>query len=509
MAISSAIDIDRVSRVLGYQLTTGNFRNLTPNLPQRIAVLGEANTANQSTLDLTPKEITSAKQAGDLYGYGSPIYNMVRILRPVNSNGVGGIPVIVYPNTEAAAGDASVRTITVTGNATANGVHTVIINGRRGVDGGRYDFSVVTGDTPTIISGKIKDAINAVLGSPVVATSNIADAILTSKWKGLTADDIHVEIDTNGVDVGSTYAVVNTTAGSGTPADINTALGLFGANWNTIVVNSYANAAGVLDIFSDFNGEPSNTNPTGRYQGNVMKPFIALFGNTDTSVSNIGAITDARKDDVTNAICVAPGSKGLPMEAAANYAFLFATVMNNTPHLDVNAMFLPDMPVPISGNIGDMANYNDRDVLVKKGSSTVDFVNGKYQIQDFVTCYHPDGEVPPQFRYCRNLMIDFNIKFGYRLLEEINVVDHAIANDDDIVDVDKVVKPKQWKQIIDAYADELGRRALIADVPFMQDSIEVGLSTSNPDRLETFFKYKRSGIARIGSTTVEAGFNFG
>lgn len=506
MAISSAIDIDRVSRVLGYQLTTGNFQNITPNLPQRIAILGEANTANQATLSLTPTEITSAKQAGDLYGYGSPLYNIVRILRPANSNGVGGIPVIAYPQVEDVAGVKSVRTITVTGTATANGVHTVIINGRRGIDGGRYDFSVVTGDTPTIISGKIEDAINAVLGSPVTATSNIADAILTSKWKGLTADDINVEVDTNNISVGVTYAVVNTTAGAGT-SDITTALDLFGSNWNTIVINSYG--VSKLDDLSDFNGAPSSTNPTGRYQGIMMKPFIALFGNTDDDVSAIGTITDARKDDVTNAICVAPNSKGLPMEAAANMAFLFATVMNNNPHLDVNALFYPDMPVPISGNIGDMATYNERDVLVKKGASTVDFVNNKYQVQDFVTCYHPDGEVPPQFRYCRNLMIDFNIKFGYRLLEEINVVDHAIANNDDIVDVDKVIKPKQWKQIVDAYASELGRRALIADVPFMQDSIQVGLSATNPDRLETFFKYKRTGIARIGSTTVEAGFNFG
>ena len=66
-----------------------------------------------------------------------------------------------------------------------------------------------------------------------------------------------------------------------------------------------------------------------------------------------------------------------------------------------------------------------------------------------------------------------------------------------------------WKQIVDNMAADLGKRALIADVPFMQESIEVGISTINPDRLETFFKYKRTGIARIASTTAQAGFNFG
>src|SRR5690606_2534241 len=114
-----------------------------------------------------------------------------------------------------------------------------------------------------------------------------------------------------------------------------------------------------------------------------------------------------------------------------------------------------------------------------------------------------------QFRYCRNLNIDFNVRYGYYLLELTNVVDHAIANDSDTVSASNVVKPKQWKGILDAYADDLASRALIVDAPFMQDSIEVDISTTNPDRLETFFRYKRSGFSRIASTTAEAGFNFG
>jgi hypothetical protein len=43
----------------------------------------------------------------------------------------------------------------------------------------------------------------------------------------------------------------------------------------------------------------------------------------------------------------------------------------------------------------------------------------------------------------------------------------------------------------------------------MQNSITVEVSSINPDRLETFFRYKRTGTARISSTTAEAGFNFG
>ncbi len=502
MSISTAVDIDRISRIVGYKLTKGNFSNVTPNLPQRISILGEANTANQASFTAdAPQEITTVKQAADLYGYGSPLHIVMRILRPLNGGGVGSIPTIVYPQAET--GVAAVRDITPTGTADANGIHTVVINGRRGVDGGSYDFQVTTGDNVATICDNIVAAINSVLGTPCIATDSTTKVVATSKWTGLTSNGLTITIDTNGADCGITYAVTSPTAGSGTP-DISASLALFQNEWNTIVINTYDTAT--LDDLAAYNGIPDPENPTGRYQGIIMKPFIALFGSRSNAPLSI---TATRKDDVTNALCPAPYSAGLPMEAAANMAVLFAKTAQENPHLDVNAKFYPDMPIPSNGNIGTFADYEYRDAYVKGGSSTVMLVSGKYQVQDFVTCYHPDGEVPPQFRYCRNLMLDFNIKYGYRLLEEIHVVDHAIATDTDIVSVGNVIKPKQWKQIVGKYADELGKRALIADVPFMKNSIEVGLSTTNPDRLETFFRYKRTGIARIASTTAEAGFNFG
>ena len=106
-------------------------------------------------------------------------------------------------------------------------------------------------------------------------------------------------------------------------------------------------------------------------------------------------------------------------------------------------------------------------------------------------------------------MLDFNVRFGYFLLEKIHVVDHAIADNNQPLNVGDVIKPKQWKQVIDVYAADLGLRNLIIKVAFMQDSITVGTSGTNPDRLETFFRYKRSPYVRIASTTAEAGFSFG
>lgn len=503
MAISNAVGTERVSRVVGYKITKGNFSNSTPNLPQKIAILGEANEANQATLSTTPIELTTAQQAGELFGYGSPIYTQMRILRPSSGGVVGGIPTIVYPQAEAAGAVAAVREITPVGTATANGSHFLIINGRDSVDGQRYEFVVANGDTPAAIVTKMITAVNNVLGSPVIATNGTGKIVLTAKWKGLTSEDLNVTIDTNGNDLGVTYGVASTATGAGTPS-ITASLNLFGENWNTIVVNPYGEP--VFDDLEAFNGIPDPTTPTGRFLGIIMKPFIAIYGDLTNDPS---VLTDSRKTQVTNAVAPAPLSKGFPMEAAANMAALFSRVEQDTPHLDVASLSYLDMPIPSDGNIGSMVDYNFRDSIVKKGSSTVTLSAERYVIQDFVTTYHPDGELPPQFRYCRNLMLDFNVRFSYYLLEQINVVDHAIAADDDVVSVSKVVKPKQWKQIVGNMFVDLGKRALIADVAFSQESLQVDISAINPDRLESFFKYKRTGIARISSTTAEAGFNFG
>lgn len=500
---SDAVGTERVSKIVGYKITKGDFSNSTPNLPQRVALFGEANTANQADLVTTGTEITSAQQAGQLYGYGSPIHAMMRILRPSSGGGIGGIPVIVYAQAEPGGAAAKILEVTATGVATDSGTHTVVIGGRKGLEGTFYDINIVVGDDAAAIHEKIENAVNAVLGSPVTAASTDYECTLTSKWKGLTADGLTVTVDTNNKDLGITYAVTSTQSGSATPS-ISAALAQFGSNWNTIVINGYGTSTTIMSALEAFNGIPDPTNPTGRYAGIVMKPFIALTGSVAEDPSSI---TDARKDNVTIAICPAPLSAGFHYEAAANMCVLFARQAQDNPHLDVQNNYYPDMPTPLS--IGAMDSYENRDSIVKKGCSTVELVSGRYRVCDFVTTYHPIGETPPQFRYCRNIMIDLNVYFGYYLLEEINVIGKAIAADIDIVSVSNVIKPKSWKQIVDAYAASLSNRALIVDPAFMQDSIVVNISTTNPDRLETFFRYKRSGFTRIASTTAEAGFNFG
>lgn len=510
--ISTAVGAERVSRIVGYKLKKGNFAISSPNLPQRIFILGTGNIANQATMPVEKREITSAKEAGDLYGYGSPIYQMMRILRPVSGDGVGGIPTVVYPQVDAGGATAAVAAcdVTIATTATDSATHYVTINGRKGLDGGTYGYAVNKGEADTVIIARIVDTINAVIGAPVIAATvgtPVTSFTLTTKYAGAHAADLSVSFDTGGKPCGLTYTAT-VTGGTGV-VDLTNALESITNDWNTIVINPYGTAA--FDVLEVFNGVPDPINPTGRFASIVMRPFISIWGSVEDDKDDLVTITNAsaRKSQVTHALAPAPLSKGEPWEAAANMAFLFALTAQNSPHLDVNGQAYPDMPVPADNTIGDMSDYNNRDFLVQRGCSTVDLIAGRYMVQDFVTTYHPDGEIPPQFRYARNLMLDFNVKYGYYLLEQAFVVDKAIAPSDQSINVDNVIKPKDWKQVVRSYADDLSLRALISDAEFMKTSIQVAVSTVNPDRLETSFRYKRTGIARISSTDAEVGFAFG
>jgi phage tail sheath gpL-like len=502
----AAVPSEFVSKVVGYQLTAGDFSETTPNLPQRVLIVAEANEANQGTMPTGLTQITSDKQAGELYGYGSPIESMARIFYPNSGSGIGGIPVFVAVQDEPAGAAVFSTDISVTGTATGNATHKLIINGRNIIDGERYDVNILKDDTAIIIADKIRDAVNGVLRSPLEgSTTGGSDVSLKSKWAGLTANDITVEIDDQSNAAGISYSAAITSAGAGSPT-VTSALNLMGNEWFTIVCSGYGMNTDIIDELEAFNGKPDPNNPTGRYSGIVFKPFIGLCGST---ADNESALTDLRKTEVTLAVCSAPLSKGMQYEAAANYAVLYARQAQERPEADISGYYLPDMPVPEDCNIGTMKDYINRDLYVKKGCTTVECVSDQYKIADFVTTYHPDGEAVPSYRYVRSLTQDFNIKFGLSLLEEQYVVDNVIAEDDQPVRVDGVIKPKSWKGILYTYADDLSLKAIITEPSFMKDSIQVQISTSNPERLDTFFRYKRSGYARISSTVAEAGFNFG
>ena len=206
MAISSAVDVSAVARVVGIKT---QFKDLRGGgilfLPQRIAVVGQGNSA--AVYDTTKTQVTSATQAADLYGFGSPIHLALRQLFPVNGDGVGTIPVTVYPLEDDVSGVAAAGDITPAGSQTEAAAYRIRINN---IDS--EDFVIEVGDTVADITAKITSAINAVLEMPVDAVDNTTNVGITAKWAGESGNDIFVEV------IGSTTAGTTLTRPSGRDA---------------------------------------------------------------------------------------------------------------------------------------------------------------------------------------------------------------------------------------------------------------------------------------------------
>lgn len=496
-----------VARGTAYALEAGKPLNNTDNLPQRIAVVAEMTDANALVTPFVPVQITSRSQAAILFGWGSPMDIICRILFPSDGGGgVSGIPVWAYPvKSDTAA--AQVFTITVTGTAAANETHTALIGGREFLEGGTYQYNIVKLDTPTQIATKIKNAINAVLGCPFSATSLAGVVTLTARWSGATSTQLTLHMLTGLNAAVVTYAIAAATVGSGN-FNFATATGLFDTNWNTIIINScdITNTANNA-IMTGYNGNADLK--TGQWSPMVFQPGLYFTGTTldSTASSADTVITATQKNEMTIATCPAPLSLGLSMEAAANYAVAFANVANNTPNGDVETMALPDMPrvyADITGSPQQSSSWNLRQALVLLGMSTVIYNNGRYYIQDFITTYAPTGVVRPAWRWCRDVNIDENVRYKFTNLQASVIGNKQIAADDDVVNLPNVVKPKDVRGALVNFAVSLVAQGLCTDAKKAIKTISVVINAGNINRFDISFGYNRSGVVRIVDTLATA-----
>ena len=570
-----------IAKVDAYSLDKGVQVNNTANLPMKIAILAEGNHASNGSMPTAKTRITSRSQAANIFGWGSPIDIICSRLFPKNGGGVNNIETYVFMQPEIGGALSEIQTITPTGTATANVTHTLLIAGRKFLDGGNYDVAINTGDTADVITTKINSVINAVLGCPVKSTliTGIGTAIIHSgaagsgyaindtftvntgtvlatgkvltvsagavvtfviltagtgysvgtniattatlgvgtgfkiditavisvasktetNWKGKTAGDVTINVLTNGNAAGLSYAIAETQAASGSPS-IDASLALFANDWFTLVGSSYnINIGSIITSILAYNGNANDK--TGQYNPIIMKPAIYIIGDTvdSNTTSPDTVITAALLNEMSIAVASEPNSYGLPMDAMTNYLVNFANVSNDTPNIDIQDMPLLDAPL-CSANPSQSSNYTLRNALVELGMSTVIYNNGVYYPQDFVTTYAPVGEFTPTYRYPRDLIIDFNIR--YKAGNVLNVVakNKQIAEDNAIITVANVCKPKDVVSAFVALAKSLESTGFIDSAAYMISTLSVSINPTNKNRFDISFSYDRSGVVRIISS---------
>lgn len=485
------VDISARARTVGIDTT---FKNLRGGnilfLPQRIAVIGQGSTG--STYSTTKAQVTSAFAVGQTYGFGSPLHLAAKQLFPANGDGVGTIPVTVYPLVDAGSSVAATGAVTPSGSATEAGAYRVSVNNILS-----QAFTISAGDSVAAMVTAMAAAINANLDMPVTAVDNTTDVQLTSKWKGVSANGISVSI-VGPTDLGVTFAITAMSGGLVNPS-VQTALDQIGDTWETLLLNCLdaadTVAFGALSTFGE-----------GRWGALSRRPLVALTGNSATTVTAATTVTDARKTDRVNSQLVAPGSKDLPFVIAARQLSRIAVRANEDPARDYGSLAATGLT---PGADGDQWDYTQRDQALKAGSSSIKIKDGVINLADIVTFYHPDGDEDPAYRYVVDIVKLQNILYNVDALFDSPEWDGAPLLPDGQVFTSRSAKtPSMAKAALAQIANGLAEAAIISDLEFTLANMQAAISDQNPKRLDVVFPVKLSGNANIISVDLEFGFFF-
>jgi phage tail sheath gpL-like len=499
MVLSSS----RGSRAVGIDFEYVNLASGVGNfLPQRIAVFGQGTTLAQATYSNTKKQVTSAKEAGDTYGYGSPIHSVVAALLPVNGDGVGDIPVTIYPMDDAATGAISAGSITPSGTATAIGTYQVLAGNIRSAT-----FSIAASASVADVTAAMETAINANVDMPIIATDGTTVLDTASKWDGLTGDDVVLEVVrlVNGKDekvdlLGNVFAIVQPTAGANNPT-VDAGIAQIGNVWESMVINCLGPSDSAAKVAFNTWGE-------GRWEPLVNKPAVVFAGDTQAAVASAIAIPDANKTDRVNSQLVNPGSNDLPWVVAARQVARIAKLANDNPAHDYGSQAATGLVPGLDSQ--QWTIETEMETAFDGGSSTITSKDGVVYLSDTLTYYHPTGDPLPAYRYVVDIVKLQQV--GYRFDVEFNSAkwDGAplLAEADPTVNP-TAKKPSTFVAAAASVIDGLVADAILADAATIKSTITAEIDAANPKRVNLSMTIKLSGNTNIIDIPIKWGFNFG
>jgi phage tail sheath gpL-like len=355
-------------------------------------------------------------------------------------------------------------------------------------------FSNIGGLDFTITDGSTDFALNATFTITVPATK----VNVTSKWKGASANGIVLSMSGDST-LGVSWAMTQPSGGLVNPS-ITAALNQIGSVWQTILLNAMnVDDTATLDLLSTF-GE-------GRWSDLVMKPLVAICGNTAAAEATAAAIPSARPTDRVNAVIPAPGSVNLPFVVAARAVARIASLANNNPPTDYGALKLTGI---IPGTDGQQWDYVTKDLALKAGCGSTDVIDGVVTLADVVTFYHPTGEQDPAYRYVvdivklQNCLYNLNLPFaaaewaGAPMVPDIQTVTNPNAR-----------QPKHAKGVIAGVIGNLGKAAIISDPATAITTITADISAQNPKGLVWSVTVQLSGNTNVKSATLRFGYFYG
>ncbi len=225
-----------------FDLVTG-AGGLTP-LPNPVLLIGTMGAGGSATADEFV-EVTDEAQGDLLFDAGFEAALMIRKAFETGKR-IGIMPVLFAAGLADPAGTAALFTMTVTGGPVAEAADIVFRIAGRTIRAG-----VSKDDTDTEVAEAIVAAINEVVGLlPVTAANVLGVVTLTTRWTGVTGNDIVVTVDDVGL---SGVAVAAATVPGAGVTDPTTALDNSLAQYfeSKVIANHLAADIAILEAHQD------------------------------------------------------------------------------------------------------------------------------------------------------------------------------------------------------------------------------------------------------------------
>ncbi|KFB95765.1 phage tail sheath protein, partial [Trabulsiella guamensis ATCC 49490] len=321
-----------------------------PAQSRKILVVGQQR-ATASVEPLTLNRITGDSMADNLYGRGSMLGEMLKILRKGNSY----TETVAMGLAELDAGNAATASITMLGTATAAGTLALLVSGVS------VQVGVAVADTAEIVAQNIVNAITAKPATQVTATidaESSAKVVLTVNWKGVTGNDADVRLNYYSGEktpAGISATLTAFTGGTGTP-DIQSVVAALGDEWYTDIVFPYNDTQSLNTIRDEL---LVRWGPLKMMEMQLWTAFRGTHAQT-------GTFGDARNDWLISCLGtnIAPEPSWL---WAASYAGIASYQLALDPARPLQTLVLPGIKPPARAIRWDMT---ERNLLLHDGIAT-------------------------------------------------------------------------------------------------------------------------------------------
>jgi phage tail sheath gpL-like len=458
------------ARATGRFIESRNVAGSSPALGRKILVLGQPNDNKSPVYDVS-KRILSEGQAWELYGRGSELAIMLSEVLKAHS---GNVETYAIPLEPVGAGVKATGRIVVSGTATATGVLSILIGGKK------YQTPISVGSTGVAVTEALESVINADLDAPFTANFDTPNLDLTARQKGITGNQIFMQVSDDpedSVPAGLTVTFTAFASGASNPPIADALNGLADTNY-TDVVCPYTDSANLTTL---------NTVGNSRYSAEIKRPFGAFVPNVQALNNYIATVTALNSQWITFVPTFA--SNTYPLKPLAYLVGDYSLRQSARPGVPIFSNTIVGLRKPAGW---ENLTYGVRNQIVNAGGSWIyENPNGEMAIGDLVTTRKKNdvGAVDLDWQFSEVIPnLQTKLFAMDNLISSDPFIQAVVVDDNSSTNVDYAIRPKVAKAFFIKLIDEVFiGRALSKNRDQIIASLKAEIDTQNGGRINVEF----------------------